>query len=76
MKNLLLVFGVVALFGLTSCEKEYTCTCTLSDDAGVAPDVVTTTELTGKKKDVKESCEALAPVAVAGFTSTCDYVAK
>jgi len=67
MKNLFIIFSVVALFSLTSCTKEYTCTCT-TDIGGTV--TTTTTTFEAKKKDAEASCDGLT-TTVAGITTTC-----
>lgn len=70
MKNLLFAFAIVAAFGLTSCEKEYTCTCTIEDSSGVIDTVTSSTTVTGKKNDVRDACEA-GSSTVGTITTTC-----
>ncbi len=55
MKKVMLSLAVVGLFGLSSCKKDYTCTCTYTVDG----DVVGTTEAKledSKKSDAEDSC--------------------
>ena len=54
MKKLLLV-DVVGVFVLTSCAKDYTCTCTYSGVFAGTPAVSST--LHAKKSDAKTACE-------------------
>ncbi len=54
MKKVLLV-GAVALLGLASCKKDYTCECTV-DLLGVK--TTSSTTLNATKSDAKEACEA------------------
>ncbi len=54
MKKLLLV-AVVGIFVLTSCAKDYTCTCTYSGVFAGTPAVSST--LHAKKSDAKTACE-------------------
>jgi hypothetical protein len=65
MKKLMLVAAVVAV-GLSSCKKDYTCTCTYT--GGVTGSVSTT--VTATKKDAKSSCESGSSSA-GGNTVTC-----
>ena len=54
MKNLF-ILTVFALVALTSCKKDYTCTCTY-DFMGEA--VSTSTTINATKADAKKTCEA------------------
>jgi hypothetical protein len=59
----------VALISLSSCSKDYTCECKITID-GVQTNSSTTT-ITGKKKDAKESCEnGTNSQTVGGITQT------
>lgn len=69
MKNLLLPIAIVALFALSSCTKEYTCTC-VQEVAGFDP-VTTMTTFEAKKSDAEDSCAALDAVSSA-ITCTLD----
>ena len=54
MKKIILV-GAVALLGLASCKKDYTCECTM-DLLGVK--TTSSTTLNATKSDATEACEA------------------
>ncbi|MNK01937.1 hypothetical protein D3C87_197520 [compost metagenome] len=54
MKKLALVAFGVSLFAMTSCKKEYTCTCTVSA-GGFSGSASTTIKDT--KKKAKDACE-------------------
>tara|TARA_B100000676_G_C17595940_1_gene589510 strand:- start:147 stop:368 length:222 start_codon:yes stop_codon:yes gene_type:complete len=51
MKNALLFTGLLFIIGMTSCKKEYTCTCTSSGSE------TTETFAVMSKKDAKEACK-------------------
>lgn len=57
------VLAVAAIFvlGLSSCKKDYTCTCT---DPGFDPDVYTFKDV--KKKDAESACDTWNALYVAG----------
>jgi hypothetical protein len=71
MKKLLSIAAVtVALVSLSSCKKDYTCTCKFSA-AGATNQVVEYKEV--KKKDAKESCDLLQTNwATIGAGATCE----
>lgn len=74
MKNIL-GFLTIALIAITfvSCEKDYTCTCTSVDSSGLVDDLVTSTEITGKKGDAEDACSATATTLTVGtITATCE----
>lgn len=74
MKNIL-GFLTIALIAITfvSCEKDYTCTCTSVDSSGLLEDVVTTSDITGKKGDAEDECSAKATaLTIATVTTTCE----
>ncbi len=54
MKKIILV-GAVALLGLASCKKDYTCECTATVDGYSAS---ASTTLNATKSDATEACEA------------------
>ncbi len=65
MKNLLMVAVVVlATVSMSSCKKDYTCTC----EFGGVESSVTYEKV--KKADAQESCDALD--AVSGYSCTLD----
>lgn len=55
MKKLAFVFGVT-LIVLSSCSKDYTCKCTVTDNGTQMG--TTSSTITGKKKDVTAACDA------------------
>ena len=66
MKKFILL-AVVATFGLVSCKKDYTCSCTTTGTGGsVTQDVI----INGKKNDAKDACEA-GNTSGGGYTKTC-----
>lgn len=76
MKKISIVLGI-ALLSLSSCVKDYTCTCTFTD---TQPKTATYTPLesytrqvniTGKKKDVRTTCERGSFVN-GWFTQVCE----
>jgi hypothetical protein len=61
-------FTVLGMVALSSCKKDYTCTCT-TDTMGVTSSASTTINAT--KSDAKEACEAGSTSSnVLGITST------
>ena len=76
MKKTLVILGIVAFMGgMTSCKKDYTCTCTVSDNTGVtAATTATRTIENSSKKDAKDACEAGSSSVTTGtvtVTSKC-----
>lgn len=65
MKKLVLAVAALGLISLTSCKKEYTCSCTTTG-------LGTVEGKTGKmtKKDAKAACEK--EVSVGGITTKCE----
>ncbi len=47
-------FAVLGMVALSSCKKDYTCTCTTTFAGSTT---TTSTTLNGKKDDVKTACE-------------------
>jgi len=71
MKNFLFVSAIVLAFGLTSCTKDYTCTCTSTDSSGTIADIVTTvTYNDSKKSDAEDACTN-AESTVGTISTTC-----
>lgn len=62
MKNLTLV-AVLAIFGtlaFSSCKKDHTCTCKVTDNIGAGTDTTWTIEYKDtKKKDAKKQCDQI-----------------
>jgi hypothetical protein len=69
MKKVLLV-GAVALLGLASCKKDYTCECTTTVDLSAIGGGKTTstasTTINATKSDATEACEASNVTNAAG----------
>lgn len=61
MKKLsILAVAVIFTLGLTSCKKDYTCTCTVGG-------VSSATEIKdAKKSDAKDACDALSALSAIG----------
>jgi len=68
MKNLILAFAVLATISLTSCEKEYTCTCTTVDATGGT--TTSSSPIKGNKDDARADCEQ-GSITTVGGTTTC-----
>lgn len=68
MKKVLLFAVVLGAVTLTSCKKDYTCTCTTSGN-GVNSSASTTINAT--KSDAEDACTASTSSAF-GFTTTCE----
>jgi hypothetical protein len=57
MKNLLLIVGILFVFGAVSCKKDYTCTCTILG-------IESKSEIKdAKKSDAEDACSALETAA-------------
>ncbi len=84
MKKVLLLAIIATAFGMTSCKKDYTCTCTTTVyDTDVTPNTIltgpitTSTTIEDKKSDATTACEketATVTDAVIGIKSvtTCE----
>ena len=68
MKKLAFVLGVT-LFAMSSCSKDYTCKCTVTD-SGVQVGTTSST-ITGKKKDVTAACDA-NDASAGTLTTNCE----
>lgn len=68
MKKIALVLGVSMLV-LSSCSKDYTCKCTVTNN-GVQVGSTSST-ITGKKKDVTAACNA-NDVTLGGAVTDCE----
>ena len=66
-----LALAAVAVFDLSSCKKDYTCSCTITTDGISTP---FNAEYKGvKKKDAEESCDlAQTTYSQGGATATCE----
>ena len=62
----LLVIGVVSMFVLASCKKEYVCTCTTSGGGSTAS---ASSTITATKKDAEAACNST--VTSGDYTTTC-----
>lgn len=62
----MVLVAAVAVLGLASCKKDYTCEC---DNGEIT---ITEKYQDTKKKDAKESCEALDETY--GSSTTCELV--
>ncbi|HUM48324.1 MAG TPA: hypothetical protein PLD84_15440 [Chitinophagales bacterium] len=67
MKKVLLIVTVIAAFGLTSCKKDYNCTCIILGQTTVSP------INNSSKDDAEEACDALDVSAqIVGGSCTLD----
>ena len=73
MKKVIIALGCVAFFGLASCKKDYTCTCTIPNPLG-GGDITQTYEYEDSKKgDAEDACDAQDQAAqVAGGSCELD----
>jgi hypothetical protein len=71
MKKVLLV-AAVAAFAMTSCKKDYTCTCTYTDPMGGGTETQTYPMKDVKKKDAKSTCNTLGSLWISAG-GTCDF---
>jgi hypothetical protein len=55
MKKQVLLIAAVAAFALTSCKKEYTCECTITDSTGSETSSIKLDKM--KKKDAEKKCD-------------------
>lgn len=76
MKKLLLSLTALVCIGLTSCKKDYTCTCTTVDsDPNFNWSGTATYNFTAKKKDAESLCaryESSETYNGYSITTTCD----
>lgn len=76
MKRLLLSLVAILCIGLTSCKKDYTCTCTTIDtDPNWNYTETVTYNFTAKKKDAESLCSRYESSYSSGaytVTTTCD----
>jgi hypothetical protein len=70
-KTLLICFGI-ALISLSSCKKDYTCTCEKKVTATGAALPTTAITINGTKKQAEERCPANGSGVPAGETWTCN----
>jgi hypothetical protein len=59
MKNKIFVVFLLIMSTITSCKKDYTCTCYVTNSAGIQQKYETYVK--AKKKDREKACEATAP---------------
>lgn len=71
MKKTAIIIGF-GLMLLASCTKDYTCQCTFTDSTPTTPldDEVSETVITGKKNDVRTTCERGSEVS-GYYATTC-----
>ena len=69
MKKTIMILAASAfVLGMTSCKKDYTCTCTV-DTAGITATASTT--INDTKKNAEEACEAgNSSTTLAGITTS------
>lgn len=68
-KSFLFVAALAFVASMSSCKKEYTCTCKY-DQGGVSAEVSYTFE--AKKSDAEDACNAYVSTAGSGYTCTLD----
>lgn len=64
MKKFVLFVAAVATLGLTSCKKDWTCTCNYPDEPETSYEIKDQT-----KKDAEATCEGKASVGGVTFTT-------
>ena len=70
MKKFAIVAAAVLAFGLTSCSKDYNCSCTYNN--GVSDTTTVTAFVDAKKADAEEACDALqTAVKLVDASGTC-----
>lgn len=63
--------AIFATFALTSCKKDYTCTCTTTDSSGYFQPITSTVHINNaKKKDATSACNA-GTVTVGTLSTSC-----
>lgn len=69
MKKVLGIFAIVALFGATSCKKDYTCECTWTGGTG-GIDIALENS---KKSDATDACDAAETTYKNGYSdASCE----
>ena len=69
-KGILYLSIFVIALGTTSCQKNYNCTCTVTDSSG--GHAVYQEEIRSTKKNKQANCEAIAPDSDFGKVCTVD----
>lgn len=68
MKSKILMMLLLTICLATSCKKDYTCTCFVTNSAGIEQKYQTYVK--AKKKDREKACEATAPDSSYGKVCT------
>lgn len=70
MRKAFAILAVVALFGATtSCKKDYTCTCTITDSSGLIDPITSTTTINASKSDAETACNSESTIGT--LTTKC-----
>jgi hypothetical protein len=60
MKKITTIISAAAfltVLAFSSCKKDHTCECTITDSSGILPTQTTSGTVNGTKKDAEEACE-------------------
>lgn len=78
MKKLVLAIAALGLISLTSCKKDYTCSCTtFATGSGIDGQTIETKTGKMKKKDAEKKCESSSTsTTVGGVTAGMKCVLK
>jgi len=68
MKNVIILLAVAGMFTLSSCEKEYTCSCKTTVDGVETGSTSVTIE--GKKSEAEDACDAGSSITTLGGITT------
>jgi len=71
MKKLLFV-AAIAVMGLSSCKKDYTCTCVISDSSGYFPTTTTTSTIPNTTKSKAEDACKAANSTIGTLSTSCN----
>jgi len=71
MKKITLVAAIALIAAsVTSCKKDYKCTCVVKDSSGATQSSVDFT-INAKKSDAKSACSAKVTSQSGGYSETC-----
>jgi hypothetical protein len=72
MKKVLLPILALAALTMTSCKKDYTCTCTGYIDGVAVPGSASSTTINAKKSDAESKCNSGDQAPISGISVNCE----
>ena len=65
-------FAIGLMATVSSCSREFTCECSVTDSSGFFDDVTTSSTITAKKSDAEAACNSSSTAGT--LTTSCEII--